>query len=175
MAATTDQHWRPARGIERLAAAGAAASAVVGMRFALQRDRRPGAAPVGATLLGMIIAVATVAAALTFGATLDRLVTTPRAYGWNWDSLIDTYDNPARPDLIHAVSTDRDLTAVTVGRRANVVIDGRALSAFGFGRVRGFALPTATAGRFPSRRGEIALGAKTMRDLGKSFTKELTN
>ena len=43
----------------------------------------------------MIIAVATVAAALTFGATLDRLVTTPRAYGWSWDSMIDTYDSGA--------------------------------------------------------------------------------
>lgn len=168
MTATIDRHQRPSRAVERLVGTGATASAVVGMRFALQRDRRPGAAPVGATLLGMVIAVATVAAALTFGATLDRLVTTPRAYGWSWDSLIDTYDNPARADLIHAVSTDRDLTAVTVGRRGNVVIEGRVLPAFGFDRVRGMALPSATSGRFPSRRGEVALGAKTMRDLGKS-------
>ena len=125
MAATIDRHQRPSRAVERLASTGATASAVVGIRFALQRDRRPGAAPVGATLLGMIIVVATVAAALTFGATLDRLVTTPRVYGWTWDSMIDTYDVGASRRLVRAVSGDRDLTAVTLGRRGNVTIGGR--------------------------------------------------
>ena len=37
---------------------------------------------------------------LTFGSTLDRLVTSPGRYGWTWDALIDTYDSGAGRALI---------------------------------------------------------------------------
>ncbi len=42
------------------------------------------------------------------------------------------------------------------------------LSAYGFRRVRGDALPVVVSGRFPTSAGEVALGAQTLRDLGRS-------
>jgi putative ABC transport system permease protein len=112
--------------------------------------------------------------ALTFGSTLNRLVTTPARYGWNWDAMIDTYDSGASPGLIKKVTADRDLSGVTVGSRGNVTIAGQALSAFGFDARRGEVLPVATSGRFPKAPGEVALGAKTLRDLNRSVSDSIS-
>jgi hypothetical protein len=159
---------RPSRTAERLGRAGAPASAVTGVRFALQRDRRPGATSLGGTVFGLVAAIATIAAALTFGASLDRMVTSPQRYGWNWDALVDTYEQNAPPDLVASISHDRDLPSVTVGTRGSVAVHGSAISTFGFRRLRGDAFPQATAGRVPSAPDEIALGAQTLRDLHHS-------
>ena len=163
-----DGRWAPSRAAERLARSGAPASAVSGVRFALQRDRRPGGASVVTTLFGLVVAVATIAAALTFGTSLDRLVTTPQRYGWNWGALVDTYDSGASPKLIAAVRHDDDLSAATVGRRGTIRLAGRATTAFGFQRLRGDVLPQVTEGRFPRRTSEVALGAQTLRDVDRS-------
>jgi hypothetical protein len=159
---------RPSRVAERLGRAGAGASAVTGVRFALQRDRRTGATSLGGTLIGLVVAIATVGAALTFGASLDRLVTSPQRYGWNWDALVDTYEQNAPQNLIADISHDRDLPSVTIGTRGTVVSQGTTISAFGFRRLRGNALPQALKGRLPTARDEIALGAQTLRDLHRS-------
>ena len=167
-AGVTEERWRPSRVTERLAAMGASASAVAGVRAALQRDRTPGGASLPTTVFGLVVAIATIVAALTFGSTLDRMVTTPARYGWSWDALVDTYDSGTTPKLVSAVAHDRDLSAVTVGRRGNVTLEGHVLPAFGFSTRRGAALPVATEGRFPSAPDEVALGAQTLRDLGTS-------
>ena len=159
---------RPSRAAENLGRMGAPASAVPGVRFALQRDRRPGGASLGATLFGLVAAIATIGAALTFGSSLDRLVTTPQRYGWNWDVLLDTYENNASPELISSIRAEHDLPSVTIGSRGTLVLSGRSIPAFAFTRVRGDAVPEITEGRFPPRRDEVALGAQTLRDLHRS-------
>ena len=159
---------RPSRTAERLGRAGAPASAVTGVRFALQRDGRPGATSLGGTLFGLVAAITTIAAALTFGASLDRMVTTPQRYGWNWDALVDTYEQNAPPDLVASIAHDHDLPSVTIGTRGSVAVHGAAISTFGFQRLRGDALPQATEGRVPLANDEIALGAQTLRDVGGS-------
>ena len=42
----------------------------------------------GTTLLGNLVAVAGVVAAVTFGVSLKHLVDTPREQGWNWDVIV---------------------------------------------------------------------------------------
>ncbi|MFI5047803.1 MAG: FtsX-like permease family protein, partial [Acidimicrobiia bacterium] len=160
--------WRPSRVAERVARAGGPVSAVSGVRFAVQRDRSSGATSLVTTLFGVVAAVAMIGAALVFSTNLDRLVTTPARYGWNWDALLDTYDEGATPDFVAKVVADHDLVGITVGSRATLLIDQRAVPAYGFSRVRGQAVPRVAEGRMPTGSREIALGAQTLRDLGKS-------
>ena len=61
---------------------------VLGVRFGLTRGRGRTAVPVGTALAGAATAVLAVAAALTFGASVDELVNSPRQQGWNWDVLV---------------------------------------------------------------------------------------
>lgn len=39
-------------------------------------------------VLGAVLAVGALTAALTFGSSLNHLVTSPRQQGWNWDVLV---------------------------------------------------------------------------------------
>ena len=82
------QDRRP-RLAERLALAGAPLEAVTGVRFALDPGRGRNSVPVRSTLLGLAVAVAAVAGAVTFGANLLRLVDTPALYGQTWDVAWD--------------------------------------------------------------------------------------
>jgi putative ABC transport system permease protein len=81
---------------------------------------------------------------------------------------MDTYDSGASPELRTRVTTDHDLTGVTIGSRATLLLEGRAVPAFGLARVRGSAVPRVSEGRLPAGRHEIVLGVQTLRDLGRS-------
>ena len=67
--------------------AGLPPSAVTGVRFALEPGAGRSAVPVRSAILGAILAVTVVVATVTFGSSLDTLVSHPALYGWNW-----TYD-----------------------------------------------------------------------------------
>ena len=73
----------------RAAAAGLPPSAVLGLRSALGSGPGSGsgrdAAPVRSALLGAVIAVVVIVTSITFGASLNSLVSQPPLYGWNWD------------------------------------------------------------------------------------------
>ena len=71
------------------AAAALPPSAVLGLRSALGSGSASGsgrdAAPVRSALLGAVIAVLVIVTSITFGASLNALVSQPPLYGWNWD------------------------------------------------------------------------------------------
>ncbi|MDB4895458.1 MAG: hypothetical protein JWN15_1720, partial [Firmicutes bacterium] len=69
--------------------AGLPTSATVGLQTALEPGRGRTAVPVRATLVGMILSIATVSASLVFGANLVHLVRTPGLYGQTWDLAVD--------------------------------------------------------------------------------------
>ena len=52
-------------------------------------------------MLTAVLAVATLATAMTFGSSLDHLVATPRLYGWAWDVQLGA---EAFPDLADPVA-----------------------------------------------------------------------
>ncbi len=91
-----------------LARAGFPLSGVAGARMALDPGRGRTAVPVRSTLLSAVIGLAAVAAALTITASADRLVTTPRLYGENWDAVIGDGDTPSYSDeFIAGLRADR--------------------------------------------------------------------
>ena len=60
-------------------------SFATGLRFALKSGRGANAAPVRSAILGAVLAVVVLVTTVTFGASLNSLVSHPSLYGWNWD------------------------------------------------------------------------------------------
>jgi ABC-type antimicrobial peptide transport system permease subunit len=154
---------RPSRLAGVLGTTGSVPGAV-GVRMAFEPGRGRTAVPVRSALAGSVIAVAAVVAAGVFGASLVGLLGTPRAYGQNWDAITDLGFGGASPQM-----ADRLLTATPAiaqyapGNYGEVTIAGKSVPAIGLDHGDGFL--TLLAGRAP-RGGEIALGARTMHDLG---------
>jgi len=71
---------RPSRTATLLAGAGAPPSALIGVRRALERGHGRAAVPARTALLGSVLAVAALSAAVVFGASLGHLTSAPALY-----------------------------------------------------------------------------------------------
>lgn len=88
-------------GVARVAAAsGLPVPAVTGIRFALEPGGAGDAVPVRSAIVGAVLAVLVLVATVTFGASLNALISQPRLYGWNWNYA-----------LLSGFSGDEDLPA----------------------------------------------------------------
>ncbi|HEY5025537.1 MAG TPA: ABC transporter permease [Acidimicrobiales bacterium] len=67
-----------------VAGSGLPAPAVEGIRFAVHPGSGDHAVPVRSAIVGTALAIVVVIATVTFGASLDTLVSHPPLYGWNW-------------------------------------------------------------------------------------------
>jgi putative ABC transport system permease protein len=65
--------------------AGVPLAFATGLRFALKSGRGPQAAPVRSAITGAVLAIVVLVTTVTFGASLDSLVSHPSLYGWNWN------------------------------------------------------------------------------------------
>lgn len=159
---------RPSAIARGLASAGAGPTVTVGVRMALEPGRGRGAVPVRTTLAGTIIAVVALVAAGVFGASLDRLVTTPRLYGLDWDRTIDTQFGRVFPSLVEAATRDPAVEAVAGGTYGRLTIEGTYVPAVGIDRIRGDVFPTIVRGAPPGEPDEIVLGATTLRRIDRA-------
>jgi hypothetical protein len=155
---------RPSRLVERLGAAGAPPSTVIGVRAALE-PRPASGAPLSATLVGTTMAVVALTAALAFGAGLSRLVSEPDRYGWRWDGLFDTFEGGLGEEQAAELAADPDLASVDLGARASVSLEGTPVPAVGLEARKGQVLLDVTGGAFPVAPDEVALGPRTRRRL----------
>lgn len=158
---------RPSRVAAIVARAPLGPTPALGMRMALDAGRGHRAVPIRSSLAGAAIAVAALSGALTFGAGLHDLLSTPLLYGWNWDAHFEGNMATVSKKLIPMLVADHRVEAVagsssgvslTVGRhRADLIV---------FDRVKGTIHPVVLEGRTPTRRGEVLLGTVTMRKFG---------
>jgi hypothetical protein len=155
--------------VNRLAAAGAPPSAVVGVRRALERGQGRDAVPVGTALIGTILAVLALSATAAFGASLSHLTATPRLYGQDFDVYFSSPPGgPVPSALLSSLRRNPAIAAVTVGASSEVTINGHGVDAIAGTAVRGPLLLTTVDGRLPRGRelGDIALGETTLREVG---------
>jgi FtsX-like permease family len=145
-----------------LAGAGFPPPAVAGVRMALQRGPRRSAVPVRATLVAAILAVGVGGAALTFAASLQHLLDTPRLYGQTWDFETSWGGPPIEAATLRRVSGDPAFSDVGVGTVGPVEIDGQAVGARAVDDLKGSPAPTVLDGRAPRAPGEVLLGTKTI-------------
>ena len=154
-------------GAEAFGRAGFSPSAEVGLDMAFTPGQGASAVPVRSALLGAIVAVAAVVSAITFGANLERLVSTPYLYGVTWDSGLDAqFSDVTRAQAMAAASHIPGVTGAAGGTYGDdVTINGQGVPAVGIDSLKGFLFPTMVMGRRPMRPDEVALGAGTMRQL----------
>ncbi|MET0665704.1 MAG: FtsX-like permease family protein [Acidimicrobiales bacterium] len=152
-----------------VAAAGFSPSVVAGTRFAL--DPGPANDPTRSTLVGAATAVVLVEATLTFAASLDNFIDSPRLYGTPWDAVVsvegDTEVAPEDVDpLVEDVGSADEVEAYGLLTPGQVVLDGTSLPAISIAPSPEPIQPTLLAGRGPQAEDEVALGAVTLDHLG---------
>ncbi|MGH8986034.1 MAG: FtsX-like permease family protein [Acidimicrobiia bacterium] len=153
---------RPSATARAAARAGVPPAPTTGIRFALERSGvLLGPAT---TLIGLVAAVAAATASLGFGDSLDRVLSTPRLYGWNWDVVLAGYDGTSDA-IAGEVERDDELTRQTDGARTVVRFEDEDLLVLALERDPGHVRPTIIDGRPPRAPDEVALGARTLRDL----------
>jgi hypothetical protein len=157
---------RPSKLAASAARAGLPPSAVTGIRMALERGQGRTAVPVRSALVGTVLAVASVTAAATFSASLDRLARTPALYGWTWDVAagIGWFEFDTK-QIMASLSADRQIEAFAGVAFGEVRLEGRQVAAVGIDSLQGEVFPTLLEGRPPRRQDEIVLGSKLLQRL----------
>ena len=153
---------------ERLSHVGLGPTASNGARMAFASGDTSPAVPVRSAHLGSIFGVLALTAALLFTTNLHALAASPDRYGWTWDfKIADTSSNTPCGGSSFGVLRVAGLASVSEVCYQNVQIDGRPETALALTSLRGPRInPEMIQGRSPRNRGEVALGAATMRDLG---------
>ena len=144
---------------------------VTGIRFALEPGAGTHAVPVRSAILGAVLAMVVVVATVTFGASLNTLVSHPALYGWNWDyELLSGYGGQQElPQHQTASLLDHDPLRRGIDRRLLLRALGRRS---GRARHRRRARSATVAPPFLSGHGfdapdQVVLGATTLADLHK--------
>ena len=109
---------RQSSGVVTAAAkSGLPAPAVAGIRFALESGRGRNTVPVRSAILGAALAVIIVVATVTFGSSLNTLVSHPALYGWNWSYELSANGGGVSPVPRSPNSSER--TRMSLHRRGS--------------------------------------------------------
>jgi MacB-like periplasmic core domain len=121
------------------------------------------AVPVRTAFVGAVAGVAGLVAALTFGLGLNRLVTEPTAFGWNWDVRVVTGagDEQTGPEA-REVAVERDVEGVADLVVRQLRVDGVALQGYRLEPLEGGGYTTVFEGRAPDGPDEVLVGTETL-------------
>ncbi len=150
--------------------AGLNAPAVVGLRFALNGPDETSPASTRSVMVGAVIAIASLVAAVTFGVSLNALVHEPRLYGWSGDAVITAAQGYGNIDLngAHAIlDRDANVERWSGAQFGFATLDEREVPVLGMAPGSAV-IPPLVKGRPPSDVREIVLGAATASELHKS-------
>jgi hypothetical protein len=144
---------------------------VAGIRFALEPGAGRTSVPVRSAILGAALAVMVVIATVTFGASLDSLVSHPNLYGWNWNfALNSAYGGGSeipQHQAAQLLDHDRDVAAWTgVHFDPLVRIDGQTVPVMAE-RPDAALQPPILSGHRLDASNQIVLGATTLSTLHK--------
>jgi hypothetical protein len=151
-----------------LARAGAPVTAVTGVQFAARPQAGRAGVPVRSAVAGLIVAVAAVAGAVTFGANMLRLVNTPSLYGQDWDAAVDVqFGSFTVQQFNKMIAGVPGVAGWTFGLHGTVSIGSQLVPAIGLDPGRGpLTASTVLAGRPPRTADEIVLGASVLSQHG---------
>jgi hypothetical protein len=159
---------RPSKVVTGLAEAGAPPSAIVGVRYALERKSGGSTVPVGSALLGTVLAVIALCGTGVFGASLSHLTATPKLYGNPFQLNFSDPNAQGIPSasLLTSLRHDKAITGITQGIVIEVSIDKVSVGGVAATPIRGSLLLSAVSGRLPSGLDQIGLGSTTMSEVG---------
>jgi ABC-type antimicrobial peptide transport system permease subunit len=160
---------RPSGVAATLATARLPESAVMGVRFVLEPGGGRNSVPVRSATLGAALAVLVVVATVTFGASLNTLVSHPALYGWNWNYELESAEGggyiPGR-EASQLLSRDPDVAAWTGVYFDSLRIDGQTVPMIGESPPSPVG-PPVQSGHALQASNQIVLGATSLADLHK--------
>jgi FtsX-like permease family len=151
------------------AASGLPLSALTGVRFALESGRVRDTAPMRSAIVGAGVAVSVITSALTFGASLNTLVSHPNLYGWNWSYELDTSEGGGyipEHEAAQLLERDPDVAAWTGVYFDSLRVAGQTIPIIG-GTPNAPVGPPILSGHTLEARNQIVLGATTLAELHK--------
>ena len=151
------------------AASGLPLSALTGVRFALESGRVRDTAPMRSAIVGAAVAVSVITSALTFGASLNTLVSHPNLYGWNWSYELDTSEGGGyipEHEAAQILERDPDVAAWTGVYFDSLRVAGQTIPIIG-GTPNAPVGPPILSGHTLEARNQIVLGATTLAELHK--------
>jgi len=150
------------------------ATGAAGLHLTFGSDQRTGVSA-RSVVVAATTGVAALVVALTFSASLERLVNQPDLYGWNWDAAVvaaNGYGNLDDQIARAALTTDAGVAAWSGAYFGTDVIDGQEVPLLGV-EVDSAVLPPIVTGRTIHRDGEVVLGSATARELGVDIGDEV--
>ncbi len=154
------------------------APAATGLRFAFQPGSETDSVPMRSAIVGAALAAIVLITTVTFGASLDHLVSTPRLYGWNWSYALSGGDGGGGGDIPERQATtllahDPYLSAYSGVSFVNLIVDGQDIPVIATSpgaRVQ----PPLLQGHDLQRSDEIVVGALTLASLHKRLGDTVT-
>ncbi len=143
--------------------AGLGVPAVMGTRLAFQPGRGATSTPVRSVLVSLTLVIAAVTATAAFGINVHRVATTPRLYGWNWDTAIGSSFGTIPAEVGDALGDFPHVAAFAGMTIGDVTINGHVVPAIGIDQISGVVTPVLAAGHIPRTDREIVVGDKTLR------------
>jgi hypothetical protein len=159
---------RVSRITRRAASSGASASAVTGIRFALDPGVGRDPVPVRSAIMGTVLAMTVVVATVVFGSSLATLVTHPSLYGWNWTYAVSPGFPPSIPQQRAAAVLDHrpGVAAWSGVYFATLRIDGQAVPVLGM-TPKAPVAPPILSGHGLEAPDQVVLGSVTLAHLQK--------
>ena len=149
-------------------AAGLPAPALTGVRFALESGSGRSSVPVRSAILGAAMAVLVLVATVTFGASLDSLVSHPALYGWNWDYMLASGGDIPQQQVTTLLDHDRYIAQWSGTYTGLLQIDGQNVPVLGESPNAAVA-PPLLSGHGLEGTGQVVLGAVTLAQLHKQL------
>jgi hypothetical protein len=165
-----------AQAVAFMTRAGLSAPGVVGVRMALEPGEGRSAVPVRSALLGSVLAVALVVTTLTFGNSLQTLVSNPALYGWNWTYILNPVgagDGNVPQVALSLLKHDRYVAAYSGASFNDAEVDGQNVP-FLLENVHAPVAPPILSGRGLDAPRDVVLGAATMAELHKRLGQYVT-
>ena len=144
-------------------------AAATGTRFALSSGRGRSAVPVRSAIVGVVLAVTVVVTALTFGDSLNTLISHPPLYGWNWNAMMESnagYGDIPQVQLAQQLRLDKDVSAWSGVYFDSLLFDGQPVPVIG-GTPGATVAPPLLAGHGVERPDQVVFGRSTLLALHK--------
>jgi ABC-type antimicrobial peptide transport system permease subunit len=163
--------------LRSVANSGLPIAVVTGVRFALEPGRGRNVTPVRSAVLGTVLAVTVLVATVTFGASLDSLVSKPALYGWNWNyamlaGFAGAEDLPGH-QIAKFLNEDHDVSAWSGVYFADSMLDGQRVGTL-VERPGAAVAPPVLSGHGLEAANQVVLGTSTLSQLHKKVGDTVT-